>query len=160
MANNDKAAQFGNLEDLFEADLEDIADLAGFETPPPGAYILKVTTDTKEINKKPSVVANFEVMETVELKVSDESDSKYRAPVKDGTLFSTAFILGNSVAEGRLKQFLAPFGEHFNVKGKGSVGILVRDTIKDVVVAATITNRADKDDPEIIYAGIKNIQVT
>lgn len=159
MADN-KEAQFSSLEDLFEADLEDIADLAGFETPPAGSYILKVSTETKEINDKPSVVANFEVVETVELKYPDSEDKKYRPPVKDGTMFSSAYILGNAVAEGRLKQFLAPFGEHFGVKGKGSVGILVRDTIKDVVIAATVTNRADKEDPEIIYAGIKNIQIS
>lgn len=159
MASNDKEAQFKGLEDLFDADLEDIADLAGFETPPAGAYILKATTETKDINDKPAVVVNFTVVETVELKEKDEGSKKYRPPVKDGTLFSTAYILGNSVAEGRLKQFLAPFSEHFGIKGKGSVGILVRDTIKDVTIAAIVTNRADKDDPDVIYAGIKNIQV-
>jgi len=159
MASNDKDAQFKSLDDLFEADLEDIADLAGFETPPAGAYILSVTMETKEINDKPAVVANFTVLETVELKEKDEGSKKYRPPVKDGTLFSTAFILGNSVAEGRMKQFLAPFSEHFGIKGKGSIGILVRDTIKDVRIAATVTNRADKDDPDVIYAGIKNVQV-
>lgn len=160
MASNDKEAQFKGLEDLFDADLEDIADLAGFETPPAGAYILKVSTETKEINDKPSVVANFEVIETVELKEKDESSKKYRPPVQPGTMFSTAFILGNAVAEGRLKQFLAPFAEHFGIKGKGSIGVLVRDTIKDVVVAATVTNKASKDDEDVIYAGIKNIQVS
>jgi hypothetical protein len=159
MADN-KEAQFKGLEDLFDADLEDIADLAGFETPPAGSYILKVSTDTKEINDKPSVVANFEVVETVELKYPDADDKKYRPPVKNGTQFSSAYILGNAVAEGRLKQFLVPFSEHFGIKGKGSTGILIRDTIKDVVIAATVTNRADKEDPDIIYAGIKNIQVS
>lgn len=160
MSSNDKEAQFKGLEDLFEADLEDIADLAGFETPPAGSYILKVSTETKEINDKPSVVANFEVVETVELKIQDESKKGYRPPVQPGTMFSCAYILGNAVAEGRLKQFLAPFGEHFGIKGKGSVGILIRDTIKDVVCAATVTNRASKDDEDVIYAGIKNIQIS
>lgn len=159
MANDKKEAQFKGLDDLFDADLADIADLAGFETPPAGGYILSVSTETKEINDKPAVVANFQVVETVELKIQDESAKKYRPPVKDGTLFSTAFILGNAVAEGRLKQFLAPFAEHFGITGKGAIGILVRDTIKDVRIAATVTNRADKDDEDIIYAGIKNIQI-
>lgn len=158
MASNDKEAQFKGLEDLFDADLEDIADLAGFETPPAGAYILKVSTETKDINDKPSVVANFEVVETVELK-AEEGKKGYRPPVAPGTMFSTAFILGNPVAEGRLKQFLAPFGEHFGIKGKGSVGILIRDTIKEVRIAATVTNRVSKDDEDVIYAGIKNIQI-
>jgi len=157
---SDKEAQFKGLEDLFDADIEDIADLAAFEAPPVGAYILKVSTETKEINDKPAVVANFEVQETVELKVQDEDKKGYRPPVKNGTMFSQAFILGNAVAEGRLKEFLAPFGEHFNVKGKGSVGILVRDTIKDVIIAANVTNRASKDDPDVIYASVKNIQIS
>lgn len=158
MADN-KEAQFKGLEDLFDADLEDIADLAGFETPPAGAYILKVTTETKEINDKPAVVANFQVVETVELKEKDEGSKKYRPPVAVGTMFSTAFILGNAIAEGNLKKFLAPFAEHFGISGKGSVGILVRDTIKDITVAATVTNRVSKDDEDVIYAGIKNVQV-
>ena len=153
-------AQFKGLEDLFDADIEDIADLAAFEAPPPGAYVLKFNTETKEINDKPAVVANITVVETVELKIQDEDHKNYRPPVKDGTMFSQAFILGNPISEGRLKQFLAPFAEHFGVKGKGSVGILVRDTIKDVVGAGTITNRASKDDPDIIYASVKNIQIS
>ncbi len=156
---NINEAQFKSLEDLFDASLEDIADLVGFETPPAGAYILKVTTETKEINDKPAVVANFTVVETVELKIKEEDKKGYRPPVKDGTQFSTAYILGNSVAEGNLKKFLAPFGEHFGISGKGSVGILVRDTIKEVSVAATVTNRVSKDDEDVIYAGIKNLQV-
>lgn len=146
-----KEAQFANLESLFDADLADIADLASFETPPTGAYILKATTSTKDINKKPAVVADFEVVETVELK---DSEAKQSVP---GTRFSIAFILGNSVSEGRLKQFLAPFAEHFGVT---NVGALIRDTIKDVTIACSVTNRASKDDPEVIYAGVKNVVVS
>lgn len=159
MSDSTKEAQFKSLDDLFDADLEDIADLAGFETPPAGAYILTVSTETKDINDNPAVVANFTVVETVELKVQDETSKKYRPPVADGTMFSTAFILGNAYSEGNLKKFLAPFGEHFGISGKGSVGILVRDTIKDVRIAATVTNRVSKDDEDVIYAGIKNIQI-
>lgn len=152
-------AQFANLEELFDSDLEDIADLPAFEVPPPGTYILEVTTDTKEINDKPAVEAKFKVIETTELKIQDESHGKYRAPVKDGTEFNIAFILGNEVAEGRLKQFLVPFAEFFSEKGKGSTGRLIRDHIKATRIAAQITNRQDKEDPERFYASIKNIIV-
>lgn len=152
-------AQFKDLESLFDADLEDIADLAAFETPPPGAYLLKVTTTTKEINDAPAVEAKFSVVETVDLKYKDPEHAKYRAPSKDGTEFSIAWILGNDIATGRMKQFLVPFAEHFGESGKGSVGRLVRDHIKDVTIAATITNRPSKDDPDVVYAGIKGITV-
>lgn len=155
MASQDeKEVQFENLESLFAADLADIADLASFETPPTGSYILKVSTSTKKINKKDAVVADFEVMETVELKEDDETAEGYRPPSKDGTKFSISYILGNNIATGRLKQFLAPFAEHF---GQTNVGKLVRDDVKEVTIAASVLNRPSKDDPEVIYAGIKNI---
>lgn len=153
-------AQFKNLEALFDSDLDDIADLAGFEVPPPGSYVLKVSMETKTINDKPAVEAKMAVVETAELKIQDVDSPKYRPPVKDGTEFSIPFILGNAVAEGRLKQFLVPFAEHFQDTGKGSTGRLIRDHIKEVLITATITNRPSKDDPDILYAGIKNIAVS
>ena len=146
-----KDAQFGSLDDLFSASLDDIADLPAFEAPPPGAYVLTVKTEVKEINNKPAVAANFTVVETVELK---DPEAK---PVVPGTQFSIAFILGSNIAEGKLKLLLAPFAEHF---GTSKVGELVRDHLaEEVTIAATITNRKDKEDPDRVYADVKNIVV-
>lgn len=151
MANtSEDEVQFQSLDELFGASLDDIADLAEFETPKPGAYVLKVGMETKKINDKQAVIANFEVLETVELKNPDDV-----AP-KPGTKFNVAFILGNNISTGRLKQFLMPFAEKF---GNTNIGELIRDVVKDVQIAANITNRADKEDPEKVYAGIKNIIV-
>jgi hypothetical protein len=150
MAQDKAEAQFANLDELFAANLDDIADLASYETPPKGSYIFTVSTDTKEINKKPAVEAAFTVVETVELE--DANDK----PVAPGTKFSIAFMLGNPVSEGKLKQFLAPFAYHF---GATNVGTLVRDTIKEVTVAAIIKHRKDKEDPEKVYADVRNITV-
>jgi len=143
-------AQFESLDALFGASLDDIADLASFETPKSGTYVLKVSTGTKKINKKDAVTADFEVVETIELKDPDDT------PSKPGTKFNIAFISGNKFSEGRLKQFLVPFGDKF---GERNVGVLVRDTIKDIVITCQLGNRADKDDPEKVYATIKNIEV-
>lgn len=149
-------AQFSDIDELFGADLDDIADLASFETPPTGAYILKVSTEVKDINKKKAVEAQFELVETVELKNGDINDKDYIPPSKEGTKFSTAFILGTSVAEGYLKRFLAPFGEHYGTK---NVGELVRDKIKEVQIAAVVSRVPDKDDPEKFYARVSKISV-
>ena len=150
MAQDKVEAQFANLDDLFAASLDDIADLATFETPPKGSYILSVTTDVKEINKKPAIEAAFTVIETVEL------DNAADTPSKPGTKFSIAFMLGNPVSEGKLKQFLSPFAAHF---GNTNVGQLVRDQIKEVTVAAIMKHRKDKDDPEKVYADLRNVTV-
>lgn len=150
MSNDNYEAKFGDLDALFGASLDDIADLPSYETPSKGAYIFSVTTNTKEIGGKPAVEAEYTVVETVEL---ETGETKVAAV---GTKFSTAFILGNSISEGKLKEFLTPFGAHF---GTGSIGELVRDHIKDVIISATLKHRIDKTDKEKIYPDVKNITI-
>ena len=70
--------------------------------------------------------------------------------------FSTAFLLGNKYCVGNMKKFLKPFGAHFE---ENSIEKLVRDVVKDVRIAATVTNRVDKEDPDKIYGGVKDITV-
>lgn len=157
MSNDNKnEAQFGtDLDALFAASLDDIADLPAFEVPPEGTYIGTVSTDTKEINKKPAVEAEFTIVETSEL---EDTDAVEVAP---GTKFSIAFILGSNIAEGKMKQFLAPFGAHFNESGPGAIGRLVRDHVKEVTIAFTLKHRTNKkgDDPDRIYPDVRNVTV-
>jgi hypothetical protein len=153
MATNNEA-QFDSLDDLFAASLDDIADLASFATPPKGAYIATVSTDTKEINGKGAVEAAFTIIETVELE-EPETDT-IPAP---GTKFSIAFILGNNIAEGKLKQFIAPFAEHFEDTGPGCIGRLVREEIKEITIAFTMKHRKDKEDKDKVYPDIRNISI-
>jgi len=150
MSNTDNEAKFANLDELFAGSLDDIADLPSFETPPKGAYILDVSMSTKEINKKPAVSADFTVVETVELEDADDKE------VAVGTKFNIAFILGNNISEGKLKQFLAPFAEHY---GTRSIQELVRDKVQNCRIAATMKHRADKDDKEKVYPDIRNVSV-
>lgn len=150
MANDNFEAKFGNLDELFSASLDDIADLPSYETPSKGAYIATVTTSTKEIGGKPAVEAEFTIVETVELENAED-----KAPAT-GSKFSTAFILGNSISEGKLKEFLTPFGAHF---GTSSIGELVRDHIKDVTISFTMKHRKDKEDKEKFYPDVRNITV-
>ncbi len=140
-----------NIEDLFSANLDDLADLAAFETPPPGAYILRVSVEPKKINDKEAIEASFEVIETVEL--VDSSNTK---PVANGTKFSTAFFLDNEFGVGNMKKFLQPFAQHF---GHGSIGQLIREDIKDLTISAILKNRKDKNDPDKVYASVSNISV-
>lgn len=153
----DSNEKFTSLEALFGASLDDIADLPAFEVPPPGTYILGVNVDTKKVNDKWGVEFTFTVQETVGLKIDDPTAPNYRAPSAPGTKFSTMFFLGNKFSIGRLKQTLVPFAEHF---GEKSIEKLVTELVKDVTIGAVITNRPDKEDPEKIYAGVRDIQVS
>lgn len=145
-----EAQTFSSIDDLFSTSIDDLADLPSFETPAPGAYILKASADTKKINDKDAIEASFEVVEVIELKNATDK------AVVPGTKFSTAFFLDNEFAIGNLKKFLAPFAQHF---GKTNIGDLIREDMKDVLIAATVTNRKDKNDPEKVYASVTNISV-
>lgn len=139
-----------SVDELFSSSIDDLADLPSFEAPAPGSYILTVSMDTKKINNKDAVEASFEVVEEVELK--NEGD-KHVAP---GTKFSTAFFLDNEFGIGNLKKFLAPFAAHF---GQTNIGALIRDDMKNVTIACTVKNRADKNDKDKIYAYVENVAV-
>lgn len=141
----------GSVEDLFATSIDDLADLASFETPPPGSYILELTMDVKKINEKDAVEASFVVVETVEL--ANEKEDK---PVAAGTKFSIAYMIGNEFGLGNLKRFLKPFSEHY---GQGNIGALLNE-LKGVTISALVKNRKDKNDPDKVYATISNITVS
>jgi hypothetical protein len=138
-----------SVEDLFSTSIDDLADLASFETPPPGSYILELTMDVKKINEKDAVEASFVVVETVELANAEDK------PVVAGTKFSIAYMIGNEFGLGNLKKFLKPFSEHY---GQGNIGALLNE-LKGVTISALIKNRKDKNDPDKVYASISNITV-
>lgn len=137
------------IDDLFSKSIDDLADLAGFETPPPGSYILEVSCEVKKVNDKDAVEASFTVVETTELKEAGDT------PVPNGTKFSTLFMLDNEFGVGNLKKFLKPFSEHYDEKG---IGALI-EQIKSVTIACLVKNRKDKNDPDKVYGSVSNIVV-
>jgi hypothetical protein len=142
--------KFAASADLFNASIDDLADLPGFETPPAGSYVLEVSTDVKNLSGKDAVEASFTVVETVEL------DDAAGVPVANGTKFSTLFMLDNEFGVGNLKKFLAPFSAHF---GEPNIGKLVGEVVKNVSISGLVKNRKDKADPEKVYGSVTNITV-
>lgn len=143
---------FASIDDLFSQSIDDLADLPSFEVPPPGFYILDVTTVVKTVNDNDVIEADFTVVETVEL-----SDSMSTAPVAAGTRFGILFMLNNKFGIGKLKEFLKPFGEHFE---ENSIERLVRDVISGVRISCEVKNRKDKNDPDRVYATVHGITVS
>ena len=133
--------------------IDDIEDLASFEVPPNGTYALKVSTECKVVKDKDAVEASFEVVDTVEL------DDPTETPPKAGNKFSMLFFMDQEVAEGKLKQFLAPFAEAF---GERNLGVLVLEKLnKDqgIVAVGSVKRRKDKEDPEKFYADVRNLKL-
>jgi hypothetical protein len=133
---------------LLAGTLDDIEDIPGFETPPPGSYILEVTTDVKEVKGKHCVEANFTVIETVELV---DHDAK---PVIPGTKFSTLFQLDNIYGKANLKKFMTPFADALGTRDM----IQLVAGIRQLRVSCSVGNRPDKNG-ERIYAEVGNITV-
>lgn len=137
-----------NINDLFSASIDDIADLPSFEVPCPGSYIFEVTLDIKKVNDKDVVEASYEVKELVE--PANMGDTAV-----PGTKFSTIFMIDNEYGIGNLKKFLQPFAAHF---GNGNIGELIQE-VKQSLIAATLKHRKDKTDPDRVYAVVSNISI-
>jgi hypothetical protein len=143
--NLQRNAAIGSMDELLALSLDDLDDLPSFDCPPPGVYIVKVSTEQKDVKDSQAIEAGYTIVEPVELK-----DTNSTPPVA-GSKFSTLFML-NPYGIGKLKEFCAPFGKHF---GTGSVRELVMDHIKEVTCVVIVGNRKDKNDPEKIYPTVK-----
>lgn len=147
-----------NFEELnvLNQQLDQIEDLAGFEVPPNGRYKLKMSADIKSINDRPAVELSLEVMDTILLAKDDA-----KAPT-NGTKFSLLFFVAGKddavkMSLGRLKELMLPVGEHYGEANMSQ--ILARLKSEPLEVEAQVKRRADKEDPEKVYASLKNVVV-
>lgn len=140
-----------NAMDLLDKSIDDIEDLAGFEVPPEGVYSFKYTASVKPINDKAFIENTFEVIEAIEL-----NDSTLEG-VKTGTKFSTLTQIGNDIAMGKFKEFVAPLAEHF---GEKNLGKLISEHLKDVIITGTLTHRKNKEDESKPYGVVKDVTVS
>jgi hypothetical protein len=141
--------------DLLDKTLDEIEDLPGFEVPVNGRYLLKANRKIKNINDKAAVEITLEVMEC--LKKDNDADEDTVV----GTKFSQLFFLTGEedavrISVGLLKQFCKPIGERV---GEANMKIIVKDHIKDVLLAATVTRRKDSKNPEVFRARLSNLEL-
>lgn len=140
---------------LLDKSIDDIEDLPGFATPTNGIFSLKFSTKLKEVQDKPCVEANFEVIAPIELDDVAEEENPVN---KAGTRFSILFQIENEIALGRLKELMAPAAAHFN---ESNMLVLVRDTCaQEIIVAAKVTRRKDKKDPDKFYPNVSGMVIS
>lgn len=140
--------------DLLDMNLEDIADIPGFEVPWPGDYTLRMSAEIKTLKD----VKYLELGYTVVSCDKKNDDASPDTPV--GNKFSQLFALTGE--EERVKQSLG-FCKLLlkNVAeqvGEGNLLLLVRDHLPGMVCSATVNRRKDKDDPEKFYPVVKNLR--
>jgi hypothetical protein len=133
---------------LLDSNLDAIDDLPEFAVPPNGAYQLKVNFELKEVNKKTCIEAKHTVISVVELENAQET------PPKIGDQFSQLFMLDNEFGQGNLKKYAAPFFAHFGIQKYGQLM-----TLGEVVIACSVKQRKDKEDPSKVYGRVDNIVI-
>ena len=147
---------------ILDRELDDIEDLPGFVVPANGEYILNVKTEFKEVNKKSAVEIGYEMVECVKKDNDADADSK------PGDKFSQLFFLSGDgkdpekdaemlkLSLGKMKELVSQVAEQ---TGNGNLGSLLRDTLSNAVVTATVKRRQDKEDKEKFYATVKNLRL-
>lgn len=145
------------IEDLLDADLDQIADLPAFEVPPVGHYRLRVSLERKNVNDKPSIEAKLVVKEVLEL-----ADANAKKP-EVGTKFSQLFMMDNEFGQGGFKEFVKPIVAGMNLPSTKVKDILT--AVQNVDIAATVKHREHKDDKgkpkeeRRVFANLTNVTV-
>lgn len=149
-------ADLSAFANLFDRQLDDLAELPSYTPPPTGAYTLLVSVKPKIVNDKPAVEANFKVMGCLEQEDPSEK------PATDGQEFSILFTLlnkegkPNEFGEGKLREFLAPFSDHF---GDRNMLSLVNGKIADMTINAIVKRKVDKNDADRYNVDVKDITI-
>lgn len=149
-------ADLSAFANLFDRQLDDLAELPSYTPPPTGAYTLLVSVKPKIVNDKPAVEANFKVMGCLEQEDPGEK------PATDGQEFSILFTLlnkegkPNEFGEGKLREFLAPFSDHF---GDRNMLSLVNGKIADMTINAIVKRKVDKNDADRYNVDVKDITI-
>lgn len=140
--------------DILDQDLEDLPDLAGFDVPVNGQYLLELSTSVKEVNEKPAVEVNYVVRQCIK----QDKDTDVPTPIE--TQFSQLFFLkGKETAVkmslGKLKTLFAGLTE---IAGTANLKALIEFfKANPTMVNATVKRVVDKEDKERFYARVKNV---
>ena len=143
------------VEDLMDANIDDLQDLPKFEVPPQGHYKLQVSLESKVVNEHPCIEASCVILDTLELANPEATKAE------PGGKFSCLFMMDNEWGQGGFKGFVSPIATAVGAK---TVCESV-EKIKDVQIAATLKHRIHKDDKkkpkdeQRIFAHLENVEV-
>lgn len=139
-----------NLNALLDHSIADLADLKEFPIFPAGAYNLILNVEPAERNERPQIVFKLKLLEVLEL-----SDPNSAEPTV-GTAIEIPFNLDNEFGQGQLKKLSNKFAAHQGLLPTSSLGE-VFDRIQGGTFTFILTTRADKNDKEKLYQGIKDV---
>lgn len=152
-------AAIRDIDSLMDASMDDIDDLPPVGVPPTGHYNLLVTAERKESNKEGGndyIQFSYEVEAVNEVK-DPAQESEAAVGMKFSQMFSPLKKDGtvNEFGIGFLKEAVAPFSAHF---GTPKMGDTIAQ-INKVSVAASLSRRVDKKDPDRFNFSLKDVVI-
>ena len=140
-----------NISALLDSNLDDLADLPEFVTPPAGAYTATILSAVeRKIGTHDAVEFKFRLEETQELANAGDT------PVQNGTETSVSFMLDNEFGVGALKEMMKPIKAHTGLAS-------VRENMaaaKGLQVLLVTTVRSGKgENADKKYLGVKHLAV-
>ncbi len=142
-----------NIANLLDANLDDLADLPEFVTPPAGAYKAEILSlEEKKVGENSGVEAKFKLLETLEL--ANATDT----PVVPGTETSIFFNLQNEFGQGAFKEFMKPLA---NATGKSNLRELMGAAkgMQLMLVTKVRSGKKGTDSEDKKYLGIHKVEV-
>lgn len=149
-----------DIDGLLDAEIDDLPDLPPFGIPPSGHYNLAVTVEQDDSDEKRP---KFKVGYTIEAinALSDKVTTEEAAGVAVGQKFMiwiSPFDKDGKPSErgfGAVKEFCASYMKALNTR-------TVRETlaaVQDIHIAATVTRRPNKKDPEFPNGKVADVVV-
>lgn len=124
------------LNDLLDANLDDLADLPEFSVFPAGVHKVVISWEQKTVNNHPSIELKMKAIETEEL--SNPEDT----PLTAGAEGSVLFMLDNEFGQGKLKQIIKPLA---GATGQGQLrGIIEASNGMEVSVVTKVRQNKDR----------------
>lgn len=149
---------FEDMDQLLDADLDDLDDLPPVGVPPSGHYNLTMSMSIEQVGeeKRDVIFASYVVDAINELK-----DDTEREEVAIGQQFREGFYLTkkngekNTFGIGTLKERLAPMAARF---GTTSIRDLIEQT-KQVAITAKVIRKVNKKNEDMYNLSLKDIVV-
>lgn len=138
---------FGSMEDILNAGMDDLMDLPPMGVPPSGHYNLNVTATMEKAKEGNGQYIKFEyVVEAINELADPATENEVKVGQKFTEMFSPMKKDGgvNEMGIGFLKERLKPFAAHFNTNGVGET----LQEVRKVTVAAALTRRPAKKEGE------------
>jgi len=146
LSEEQKMELFSNL---LDTPIDQIDTVAGFATFPAGTYVLGGERASADIAKL-RITLMFAHNDTL-----DVSERSTVPPVETGSLFSIMYI-----DELGIKRFRTQFGKIMEHLGISTLRQFLENHFEGSQFVATVTERPDKKNPDMIYNGLREIILT